>query len=46
LGERVQVVSGLSPGDAVIVRGMVQPGEPVAIAEEREAEPKDAGAPR
>jgi len=33
VGERVRIVSGLDVGDAVIVRGMVQNGEPVAIAE-------------
>jgi len=32
VGERVQIVAGLDVGDAVIVRGMVQNGEPVAIA--------------
>jgi len=33
VGERVQITADLDVGDAVIVRGMVQDGEPVAIAE-------------
>jgi membrane fusion protein, multidrug efflux system len=40
VGERAQIVSGLAPGDAVIVRGMVQGGEPVAIV----AAPAEAAA--
>jgi membrane fusion protein, multidrug efflux system len=31
VGERLQIVAGLDVGDAVIVRGMAQSGEPVAI---------------
>jgi RND family efflux transporter MFP subunit len=36
VGERVQIAAGLEVGDAVIVRGMVQDGEPVSISETTE----------
>jgi RND family efflux transporter MFP subunit len=41
VGERVRIAAGLDVGDAVIVRGMVQGGEPVAVAEA----PGEAAAP-
>ena len=45
--DRVHVAAGLEPGDAVIVRGMVQDGEPVAVAAAAdEAVPGDGGLPR
>jgi len=47
IGERVQATKGLAPGDAVIVRGMVQSGELVRVAAApREAVPSDGGLPR
>ena len=45
VGERVQIASGLKPGDAVIVRGMVQGGERVAPIEARGDAP-DGGTAR
>lgn len=46
VGERVQAVSGLVPGDAVIVRGMAQAGAPVSPAPRRAGEAPDGGAGR
>ena len=35
LGERVLVLGGLTSGDKVVVRGLVQPGDPVQVVPER-----------
>jgi multidrug efflux pump subunit AcrA (membrane-fusion protein) len=46
VGERVQIVAGLDVGDAVIVRGMVQNGEPVAISAAAGEDAAPDGGPR
>jgi membrane fusion protein (multidrug efflux system) len=46
VGERVQIVAGLDVGDPVIVRGMVQSGEPVAVATAADGAVAPDGGPR
>jgi membrane fusion protein (multidrug efflux system) len=46
IGELVQITAGLDVGDAVIVRGMVQHGEPVAISAAAGEDAAPDGGPR